>query len=92
MAVARILASPQFIYRIEEEPASLKAGEALRINDIDLASRLSFFLWSRGPDEALLTAARQGRLRIPSSSSSRCGGCCGIPTPGRCRRTSRASG
>jgi mono/diheme cytochrome c family protein len=65
MAVARILASPQFIYRIEEEPAALKAGEAFRINDIDLASRLSFFLWSRGPDEALLNAARQGRLSDP---------------------------
>jgi hypothetical protein len=65
MAVARILASPQFIYRIEEEPAALKAGERFRINDIDLASRLSFFLWSRGPDEALLTAARQGRLSDP---------------------------
>jgi len=65
MAVARILASPQFIYRIEEEPAALKAGERFRINDIDLASRLSFFLWSRGPDEALLTVARQGRLSDP---------------------------
>jgi mono/diheme cytochrome c family protein len=65
MAVARILASPQFIYRIEEEPAGLKAGEAFRINDIDLASRLSFFLWSRGPDETLLNVARQGRLSDP---------------------------
>jgi len=65
MAVARILASPQFIYRIEEEPASLKPGQAFRITDIDLASRLSFFLWSRGPDEALLAVARQGRLSDP---------------------------
>jgi hypothetical protein len=65
MAVARILASPQFIYRIEEEPAGLKPGESFRINDIDLASRLSFFLWSRGPDEALLNAARQARLSDP---------------------------
>jgi mono/diheme cytochrome c family protein len=65
MAIARILASPQFIYRIEEEPAALKAGESYRITDIDLASRLSFFLWSRGPDEALLAAARQGRLSDP---------------------------
>ena len=63
MALARILASPQFIYRIEEEPARLKAGEPFRISDIDLASRLSFFLWSRAPDEALLTVARQGRLQ-----------------------------
>ena len=65
MAVARILASPQFIYRIEEEPAALKAGARFRISEVDLASRLSFFLWSRGPDEALLNAARQGRLGDP---------------------------
>ena len=66
LALARILASPQFIYRIEEEPARLQAGAAFRISDIDLASRLSFFLWSRGPDEALLTVARQGRLSDPA--------------------------
>jgi hypothetical protein len=66
MVVARILASPQFIYRIEEEPALVAAGQAYRISDIDLASRLSFFLWSRGPDEALMAAARQGRLKDPA--------------------------
>ena len=49
MALARILASPQFIYRIEEEPANLKPGQAYRLSDRDLASRLSFFLWSTGP-------------------------------------------
>ena len=46
MALARILASPQFIYRIEEEPPGLAPGQTYRISDIDLASRLSFFLWS----------------------------------------------
>jgi hypothetical protein len=66
MVLARILASPQFIYRIEEEPAGLAPGQPYRISDIDLASRLSFFLWSRPPDEALLDAARQGRLRDPA--------------------------
>jgi mono/diheme cytochrome c family protein len=65
MVVARVLASPQFIYRIEEEPAASRPGQAYRINDIDLASRLSFFLWSRGPDEALMEVARQGRLKDP---------------------------
>jgi hypothetical protein len=65
MLVARVLASPQFIYRIEEEPAALKPGQAYRISDIDLASRLSFFLWSRGPDEALMAVAREGRLKDP---------------------------
>jgi hypothetical protein len=66
MAVARILASPQFIYRIEEEPAGLRQGQMYRIDDIDLASRLSFFLWSRGPDDALMAVASQGRLKDPA--------------------------
>jgi Protein of unknown function (DUF1592)/Protein of unknown function (DUF1588)/Protein of unknown function (DUF1585)/Protein of unknown function (DUF1587)/Protein of unknown function (DUF1595) len=65
MALARILASPQFVYRIEEEPAGLAPGQPYKITDIDLASRLSFFLWSRPPDQALLAVARQGRLRDP---------------------------
>jgi hypothetical protein len=66
MALARVLASPQFIYRIEEEPPGLAPGQPYKISDIDLASRLSFFLWSRPPDEALLTAAGQGHLRDPA--------------------------
>ena len=65
-ALARVLASPQFIYRIEEEPASVAVGQAYRISDIDLASRLSFFLWSSPPDEALLKVAEQGRLKDPA--------------------------
>jgi hypothetical protein len=64
--LSRILASPQFIYRIEEAPPNVKPGEAYRISDIDLASRLSFFLWSRPPDEALLAVAGQGRLGNPA--------------------------
>jgi hypothetical protein len=63
--LARILASPQFIYRIEEEPATVKAGQAYRLNDIDLASRLSFFLWSTGPDDELLKVAAAGQLKSP---------------------------
>jgi hypothetical protein len=66
MVLARVLASPQFLYRIEEEPATLKVGQAYRISDIDLASRLSFFLWSTAPDEALMRVASQGRLRNPA--------------------------
>ncbi len=67
-ALARVLASPQFIYRIEQQPASAKvaAGQAYRLSDIDLASRLSFFLWSSPPDEALLKVAEQGRLQQPA--------------------------
>jgi mono/diheme cytochrome c family protein len=67
MALARILASPQFIYRIEEEPAATRATSAqpYRISDIDLASRLSFFLWSSSPDDELLKIAAAGRLKDP---------------------------
>ncbi len=65
-ALARILASPKFIYRIETEPANAKVGQPYRISDIDLASRLSFFLWSRGPDDELLNLAAQNRLHEPA--------------------------
>ena len=66
MALARVLASPQFIYRIEEEPVTVRASQAYRISDIDLASRLSFFLWSSSPDAELLRVASQGRLKNPA--------------------------
>ena len=63
--LARVLASPKFIYRIEAEPTVAKAGQPYRISDIDLASRLSFFLWSRGPDDQLMALAAQNRLHDP---------------------------
>jgi mono/diheme cytochrome c family protein len=66
MVLARVLASPQFIYRIEEEPATVRANQAYRISDVDLASRLSFFLWSSAPDAELLRVASQGRLKDPA--------------------------
>ncbi|HEY3162502.1 MAG TPA: DUF1592 domain-containing protein, partial [Vicinamibacterales bacterium] len=66
MVLARVLASPQFIYRIEEEPVTVRAGQPYRISDVDLASRLSFFLWSSAPDEELLKVASQGRLKDPA--------------------------
>jgi hypothetical protein len=62
-ALQRILADPEFIYRGEPESASLTPGKPYRIGDLELASRLSFFLWSSIPDDELLTAAAQGRLR-----------------------------
>lgn len=55
-ALERILASPKFLFRAEREPAGLKAGALYRVNDVDLASRLSFFLWSSIPDDTLLTS------------------------------------
>ena len=66
MALRRILADPQFVFRFERDPANLPVGTAHRISDIELASRLSFFLWSSIPDEELLAAAEQGRLKNPA--------------------------
>ena len=65
--VARVLSSPYFIYRIEQDPAGARAGAAHPVSDIELASRLSFFLWSSIPDEKLLDLAEAGRLRQPES-------------------------
>ena len=54
MALQAILASPRFLFRLEEAPATARAGQSYRITDLDLASRLSFFLWGAGPDDELL--------------------------------------
>ncbi|HZJ30277.1 MAG TPA: DUF1592 domain-containing protein [Vicinamibacterales bacterium] len=62
-ALARLLVAPRFLYRTEEEPASVAAGAAYRISDTELASRLSFFLWSSIPDQELLDLAAKNRLR-----------------------------
>jgi len=66
VALRRILASPQFLVRIEKEPASLAVGQTYRITDLELASRLSFFLWSSIPDDELLNLASQGKLSTPA--------------------------
>ncbi|HEY5667334.1 MAG TPA: DUF1592 domain-containing protein, partial [Gammaproteobacteria bacterium] len=60
--VQRILADPEFIYRSEIEPEDLAPGEPYRISDLELASRLSFFLWSSIPDDELIEVAAAGRL------------------------------
>jgi mono/diheme cytochrome c family protein len=64
-ALARILVAPRFVYRIEEEPATVASGQIYRISDVELASRLSFFLWSSIPDDELRDVATKGRLRDP---------------------------
>lgn len=66
MAVNGILVSPNFLYRVEQTPARTARGSNFAVSDIDLASRLSFFLWSSIPDEELLQAAEQKRLREPA--------------------------
>jgi hypothetical protein len=65
-ALARVLVDPQFIFRFEREPANVAANAVYRISDIELASRLSFFLWSSSPDEELLKTAAAGRLSDPA--------------------------
>jgi hypothetical protein len=65
-ALERVLVSPDFLYRIEPDPAHVAPGQAYRISDIELASRLSFFLWSRIPDEELLQLATEGKLHDPA--------------------------
>src|SRR5262245_41524022 len=66
-ALARILVSPQFLFRIERDPAAIEAGGSYRITDLELASRLSFFLWSSIPDEILLDLAERGALTDPKT-------------------------
>jgi hypothetical protein len=66
MALRRILASPEFVFRYEREPPNVKPGVAYRVSDVELASRLSFFLWSSIPDDELLTLAIEGKLKDPA--------------------------
>jgi mono/diheme cytochrome c family protein len=66
LAVRGILASPKFLVRVERDPESVAPGSVYPVADLDLASRLSFFLWSSIPDDELLTIAKQGRLKDPA--------------------------
>ncbi|MXX68271.1 MAG: DUF1592 domain-containing protein, partial [Gemmatimonadales bacterium] len=65
-ALQAILANPSFIFRLEQAPPEAAPGESYRIADVDLASRLSFFLWAASPDDELLTVAAEGRLSDPA--------------------------
>ena len=60
-ALAGLLVAPQFLFRIEDEPAGVRAGTVYRLDDFALASRLSFFLWSSIPDDELLDLATRGK-------------------------------
>ncbi|MGP0073480.1 MAG: DUF1592 domain-containing protein, partial [Bryobacteraceae bacterium] len=64
-ALARILVDPWFIFRFEQQPAGTPPGAIYAISDLELASRLSFFLWSSIPDEELLRLAEQNKLHDP---------------------------
>ena len=65
-ALRGILVSPEFLFRIERDPADAQPGRIARVSDVELASRLSFFLWSSIPDNDLLALAEQGRLADPA--------------------------
>jgi hypothetical protein len=63
--IASVLVDPEFLFRIERDPATVAPGTVYRISDLELASRLSFFLWSSIPDDELLDVAAHGKLREP---------------------------
>src|SRR5262249_13802613 len=65
-ALQRLLASPKFTIRVEQPPANAAPGSAYNLRDYDLASRLSFFIWSSIPDDELLRVASEGRLSNPA--------------------------
>ena len=73
MALSGVLVSPSFLFRAPAAPAGAGPGDVHRLADLDLASRLSFFLWSSIPDEELLQAAEQGRLGSPDELSRQIG-------------------
>ena len=70
LALRRVLTSPHFLFRIEQDPADVAPDTNYRISDLELASRLSFFLWRTMPDDELLDRASRGQLRDPAVLSA----------------------
>jgi cytochrome c5 len=66
-ALEAILASPKFLFRIERDPSNVKAGAPYRVSDLELASRLSFFIWSSIPDDELIDLAARNKLGEPAT-------------------------
>jgi hypothetical protein len=65
LAMQAVLVSPHFLFRIEKHPAPNDPASVAKVSDVELASRLSYFLWSSMPDETLMTLAQSGKLRAP---------------------------
>src|SRR5262249_53134462 len=64
-AIQAIIAKPEFVFRFENVPDGVRPGESYRISDTELASRLSYFIWSTSPDDELIQVAAQGKLKDP---------------------------
>jgi len=79
MALRAVLVSPEFLFRVEQDPSGVAPNTAYRMSDLELASRMSFFLWSSIPDDELLDAAIRGKLRTPACWNSRSGECWRMP-------------
>ncbi len=92
MAVQAILASPRFLFRLEQTPATARPGQNYRIAGLDLASRLSFFLWGAVPDAELVKAARNGTLTTPTVLAAQVKRMLTTRAPRRSRRGSPRSG
>ena len=69
-AIRRLLVSPEFLFRIERDPPNVAPDTAYRISDLELASRLSFFLWSSIPDDELLDLAERNELSDPAKTAA----------------------
>jgi hypothetical protein len=65
-AIQAMIASPEFVFRFEKSPANVAAGSNYRLSDLELATRLAYFLWSSSPDETLIALASQGKLKDPA--------------------------
>ena len=78
-ALRALIVDPEFLFRIEREPAGVAAGAAYPVTDVELASRLSFFLWSSLPDDELLALAEAGRLSDPETLRGQVGRMLGDP-------------
>ena len=81
-AMQRILVDPEFLFRVERDPPQAAPGAAYRISDLELASRLSFFLWSSIPDDELLNLAEKRQAeRSRDARSGKCSGCSPMSVP-----------
>ncbi len=63
--VQTLISDPEFVFRFEHTPSAVQPGSNYRISDLELAARLSYFLWSSAPDDQLITLASQGKLKDP---------------------------